>query len=461
MKAIIVIPADEIQLLKYQVFLENTKNIVESHLDTNNMELYNKFSPYRQKQIDYQFVSDLEKTSEIDFPKFSKEQLNSVPDVIEVFGTYKVSDYEKALLLLGEEIKLVSENYGVEKSFILNDNKIFLYDDLIGIGDNINSPLRDDNTFFINAQQILTKILIIMENNPNEVDVKGVMRPLQVNDPVMVQQGNTHFTGKIDKINEDGSTTIKVNNNREVKELTITKDEFNSIKPLFILDKDEKMVYTKFTYDEVIKALNSSEDVKTNFEKGKTPIMGLMLGNKSDVIAFDKKIDDKMAPVEGRLEVKRNSNGQPVLSSDIKFKELNLERPIYGKNFDAAQIDKLKTTGELGLVEGFKSKEGKEFNLWVSLDKELNKVVTKRETDIYIGQIFGVTTNTEQQEKLKSGQGVVLPLKNGKEYYFSVSAATKNANGLKSFTADKAKEFGLIPKQEEEKKNTKSKGMKI
>ena len=301
-----------------------------------------------------------------------------------------------------------------------------------------------------------------METNVNDLEVKGVTRPLQVNDPVVVQQNNAHYTGKIEKINEDGSSTIKVFNNREVKELTISNEDFNSIKPLFILDKEGKMVYTKFTYDEVTKALNSSEEIKTKFEKGNNPIMGLMLGNKSDVIPFEKKIDDKLAPVEGRLEIRRNENGEPVLSSDVKFKELNLERPVYGKTFDAGQLEKLNTTGELGLVEGFKTNSGKEFSLWVSVDKELNKVVTKRENDVYIGQIFGVNTTEEQKATLKKGEGIVLPLKNGSEYYFSVSAATKNANGLKSFTADKAKEFGLIPKeQKEEKKNTKTRGLKV
>jgi hypothetical protein len=310
-----------------------------------------------------------------------------------------------------------------------------------------------------------------METNANDLEVKGVTRPLQVNDPVTFQQGDTTYTGKIERVEDDGATVLKIFNNREVKELTVEPADFNSIKPLFILDKDEKMVYTKFTYDEVTAALNSADDIKTKFEKGNNPIMGLMLGNKSDVIPFEKKIVDKtndgievnkMVPVEGRLEMRRNQNGQAVLSSDVKFNELNLERPIYGKTFDAGQIEKLKTTGELGLVEGFKSNTGKEFSLWVSLDKDLNKVVTKRENDVYIGQIFGVNTSEEQKAALKKGEGIVLPLKNGTEYYFSVSAATKNANGLKSFTAEKAKEYGLIPKeQKEEKKNTKTRGLKV
>ena len=132
-----------------------------------------------------------------------------------------------------------------------------------------------------------------METNANDLEVKGLTRPLQVNDPVTFQQGDTTYTGKIERVEDGGATILKIFNNREVKELTVEPADFNSIKPLFILDKDEKMVYTKFTYDEVTAALNSSDDIKTKFEKGNNPIMGLMLGNKSDVIPFEKKIVDK------------------------------------------------------------------------------------------------------------------------------------------------------------------------
>lgn len=474
MEPIVIIPATDFQKKQYELFNQNQIQIIKREVDSQLDDFYSKLSPSQQKENDSYFMDLLEENRNRYYPVLSEKQLEAIPSKIEIDGDYTLSNSDKELLLLEGIVTIASDTYNVEKDFVLNNNnQISIFDDFSQAIENRNSPLDVKNVTFKNKPNIIEfnkdltnkynfKTLIIMENNPNELDVKGVSRPLQVNDPVLYVQDNIHhYTGKIDKFNEDGSTSIKVYNSKEVKDLVVAQEDFNKMQPLFILDKDQKMVYTKFTYEEVTKALNSSEDVKTNFEKGKTPIMALMLGNKSDVIPFDKKIDDKMAPVEGRLEVKRNSNGQPVLSSDIKFKELNLERPIYGKTFDAAQIDKLKTTGELGLVEGFKSKEGKEFNLWVSLDKELNKVVTKRENDVYIGQIFGVNTTEEQKAQLKSGQGVVLPLKNGNEYYFAVSAATKSANGLKSFTADKAKEFGLIPKQEEEKKNTKSKGMKV
>ena len=187
-----------------------------------------------------------------------------------------------------------------------------------------------------------------------------------------------------------------------------------------------------------------------------------MLGNKTDVIAFEKKIEDKMAPVEGRLELKRMPNsGMAYLDSNVKFKELDLDRPIYGLKLNEEQKNQLKKTGELGLVQGFKTKEGKDFNLWVSLDSKLNKVVTARENDIYIDKIFGVVPTDEQKNKIKSGEGALLEIKD-KKYFIQASAATTKADGIKSFTEEKAKEFKLIPEdKKEEKKNSKAKGMKV
>ena len=177
---------------------------------------------------------------------------------------------------------------------------------------------------------------------------------------------------------------------------------------------------------------------------------------------FEKKIEDKMAPVDGRLEMRRKqTTGEPYVFSDVKFKELNLERPIYGLKLDENQKNKLEKTGELGLVSGFKTTEGKDYNLWVSLDTKLNKVVTKRENDIYIDKIFGATPTEEQKNKIKSGEGALIEIKD-KKYFIQASAATTKVDGLKSYTEEKAKEFKLISEDtKEEKKNSKTKGMKV
>jgi hypothetical protein len=297
------------------------------------------------------------------------------------------------------------------------------------------------------------------DQDVNEIEVKGVTRPLQVNDPVAYVKDNVHYQGKIKEFDKEGNTELLIYNSKDVKSLIVPKGE--KIEPLFILDKDQKMVYLKFTYDDVKSALSNKSDVKVNFSEDKNYIFNLMLGNKTDVISIEKNIDGTLKPTEGRLQMKRmEENKLPYVHADVKFKELNLERPIYGKVLDAEQKQKLQKTGELGLVQGFKSGAGQEFNLWVSLDKGLNKVVTARENDIYIGKIFGVTPNEKQLQELKSGNGTILEIK-GKNYFIQPSAASSKADGIKSYTEEKAKELKLIQEAKEEKKNEKSKGIKL
>ena len=297
------------------------------------------------------------------------------------------------------------------------------------------------------------------DQNVNEIEVKGVTRPLQVNDPVAYVKDNVHYQGKIKEFDKEGNTELLIYNSKDVKSLIVPKGE--KIEPLFILDKDQKMVYLKFTYDDVKSALSNKTDVKVNFAEDKNYIFNLMLGNKTDVISIEKNIDGTLKPTEGRLQMKRMEESKlPYVHADVKFKELNLERPIYGKVLDVEQKQKLQKTGELGLVQGFKSGEGKEFNLWVSLDKGLNKVVTARENDIYIGKIFGVSPSEKQLQELKSGNGTIIEIK-GKNYFIQPSAASSKADGIKSYTEEKAKELKLITEEKEEKKNDKSKGVKL
>ena len=292
-----------------------------------------------------------------------------------------------------------------------------------------------------------------------EIEVKGNTRPLQVNDPVLFVKDNIHYKGKIESFEKNGDTKLIINNIKDLKELIVPKGA--EIEPLFSIDKNEKMVYLKYSYSEVAAALSNKSEIKANFPEEKNPFFNLMLGNKTEVLKFEKKIDDKMALVEGRLQIKKMKDTQmPYLSADVKFKELNLDRPIYGKSLDVEQKERLLKTGELGLVGGFKTAKGDEYSLWVSLDSKLNKVVTARENDIYIGKFFGVTPNEKQLQEIKSGVGTIIEV-NNKNYFMQASAATTKADGIKSYTEEKAREFKLIPEQKEEKKNDKSKGLKM
>lgn len=143
---------------------------------------------------------------------------------------------------------------------------------------------------------------------------------------------------------------------------------------------------------------------------------------------------------------------------------MNLDLAVYGLKLDETQKKQLQEKGELGLVSGFKAGE-KDFSLWVGLDKQLNKVVTRREKDIYIDKIFGVQLDSKQVEALKKGEGAVITTKNNKELFIRVMAGGTTADGLGVYKKEKAVELNLLKAdnktENQEKKNSKSKGPKI
>lgn len=438
---VLIVTATIEQKEQYQIYIEREKEIALDFANSINTD---------------QFLDATYENYEVNFPQFSKEQLDSFPDSID---GYKFSPLEKILVLLDqfEQIKLYDQGktFFIDKDNFLKQMSMHNDKDLI-------SDVNKSQTLF-KSQEILTPLInikIMKNQNVNEFEVKGLERPLKVGDPVAYSKDGKHLQGKVESFGDSGETNLKIYNSKELKDLTVPAGE--KIEPLFVLDKNEKMVYLKFTYEEVKQALKNTPDFSVKLEKEKNPLFTLMLGNKTEVIPFEKKIEDKMASVDGRLEMRRKqTTGEPYVFSDVKFKELNLERPIYGLKLDENQKNKLEKTGELGLVSGFKTTEGKDYNLWVSLDTKLNKVVTKRENDIYIDKIFGATPTEEQKNKIKSGEGALIEIKD-KKYFIQASAATTKVDGLKSYTEEKAKEFKLISEDtKEEKKNSKTKGMKV
>lgn len=294
----------------------------------------------------------------------------------------------------------------------------------------------------------------------NELEVKGVSRPIQKKDAVAYVKDSFRYQGRVQSIRENGDMELKIYNSKDIKSLIVPKGE--AIEPMFYINKEQKTVEIKFTYEEVSNALSSNKDLRVDSEAVKKQFTNLRLGNKTAVLPFQKTIEDNLAPVEGRLEMKRDyKTGAAFIDSDVKFKELNLDRPIYGKSLDEAQKEQLKKTGELGLVDGFRKADGSgEYKLWVALDASLNKVITARENEIYVNKIFGVTLNENQLQDVRSGKGTLLEV-NGKNWFFQPSAAATQSNRIKSFTEEKAREFKLIPEEKQEKKNDKSKGVRL
>ena len=256
-------------------------------------------------------------------------------------------------------------------------------------------------------------------------------------------------------------------NNGEI-ELNTTKGivraPFDSrIEPLFLNDSQNKKTHIEYGVNETITLLDQKKlGMHENyFENRMYDFTNLLKGNKTSILPFEKGNEKE----EGKLQIIKNFEGKPVVSLELKKPKLNIDAAYiqYGTDhfkLNQEQKEQLKKTGELGLVNLTSNVTNKESKLWVSIDKELNSIVTQKSEAIAINKIFGTSTTEEQKNKLKSGEGVLLDIK-GKNYFIIASAASKNSDGLRIFHETKARELNLIPNKNLDQFDVKKTGIKI
>lgn len=310
------------------------------------------------------------------------------------------------------------------------------------------------------SKQEAIKDAIDQNSNPSEY-VKG--------DPVVYYQDSYRFVGKIENLYQENNVAkleIKLRDDSTIK----VKANDPYLQPLFFKNNQNgSKTYLRFSYQEVSNLLKQQGLFNIDYNAlGKKNFNQLMLGGKTSVIK-DVQLEKKngqgpkeVFTVDGRFKlITRNNNVR--VHFDTKIRELKIPEKMYLRKFSPEELEKLKSTKELGLVEGFTNKEtGEVFKAWVSIDNELNKVVTMPEKAVYIDKYYGQALSKEQKETLKRGEGVVLEFdkksKPGEKYkqYISVSAASTSRDGIKSMSEKKAKELNLV-KEESQKKNKRAK----
>ena len=304
------------------------------------------------------------------------------------------------------------------------------------------------------------------------VDVSTNERQYVKNDPIVYHAAGAHLTGKVsDVFQENGVTKLHVEPHLKSGSFITVKANDPNLEPLFFVNRQTgKKTHTKFGYQELKNMINQGELFGltwSELQKNSNANNALMLGNRTEVIEnlqFEKKRTDQAQESTekfskaGRLELRRGKNGKPFVHAEFQHRELNLDAPLYGRQFTADEKERLKTSGELGLVTGFVNKQtGEVFNAWVGLDTKLNKVVTRRENDIYLDRIFGVQLTDKQKNELKSGNGTIIEFTkkatNEKhQVYVQASASTTRAEGTRTYNLDKAKELGILPEKKNEKR---------
>ena len=326
----------------------------------------------------------------------------------------------------------------------------------------IESYFKDvvyDRFNVLKAQEnIAQKIDVYNVNKEGYVSFETVQKPLEIGDKInlLTKSGDLYTKGEVKNINNG---EIELNTTKG-----IVRAPFDSrIEPLFLSDSQNKKIHIEYGVNETITLLDQRKlGMHENyFANRMDDFTNLLKGNKTSILPFEKGNEKE----EGKLQIIKNVEGKPVVSLELKKPKLNIDAAYiqYGTDdfkLNLEQKEQLKKTGELGLVNLTSNVTNKESKLWVSIDKELNTIVTKKSEAIAINKIFGTSTTEEQKNKLKSGEGVLLDIK-GKNYFIIASAASKNSDGLRIFHETKARELNLIPNKNLDQFDVKKTGIKI
>lgn len=378
-------------------------------------------------------------------------------EAIENYISKELPDYkykEKSLSQVLNTNGISTESLPPIKPFEVDCLNILLNDVTRILADN-NKETKDlkEQPPILNVYQV---------NTDGQVYFKTLQKNLEVGDRInlLTKDGDLYSKGKVTHISK-GEIQLGTDTG-------IIIAPFNSrIEPLFLNNSQNKKIDIKYAVDETIKLLDILLDQKkinlheNYFGSGNrmNDFMELLKGNKTSILPFDN------GQAEGKLQILENFDGKLFASIDLKSPLLNIQSQLvkYGNEtfiLNNEQKEKLKKTGELGLVNLTNSNTNKDSKLWVSVDKELNKIVTQKNDAIKINNIFGTIPTEEQKKILRSGEGVLLEIK-GSSYFIIASAASKNSDGLRHFTESKAREFQLIPSKNIENSNDKTKGMKF
>lgn len=251
----------------------------------------------------------------------------------------------------------------------------------------------------------------------------------------------------------------------EIKPFKV-KTTNNNFHSLTFKPNEGKYKFMSFSFKEVgdfFKDPSKSFGLDYNAAKNAKIFLPLALGNRTKVIdqlqiktkATEEK-PSKVIDFSGRLEIKWNKSYGYQLKADEKHRlkvgddgvgRLNLDKSIYSYKLDDSEKkqiqeafeNKNETAYDIGLkkIELVDPGTGEveEFNVYIALDPDLQKLITRSEKSINIDKVFGVVTTDKQKEELKKGKYV--------EVDFKAKNSTKTEKRIIKIAASSTRKDGI------------------
>jgi hypothetical protein len=345
-----------------------------------------------------------------DFPQFSQDQLNSVPDIID---GVPVNDYEKKMILLGSFEYSASSNWSSTFSLDQDNNLVTTYHDI----DANKEPF--EVTRHISKEEV-------MYVNQNDLELtKGNNEKLSAN-PLQNEQLENLAQKMNNYYDQVGESMWNFNHKegKEILEFALYLKEFPETVSNMVLDylnveaphKPDLRDYDDSDrgndlYDAALEKYNSKELTEYNYNMKNFEAYFNSKG--LDINKIPENLSDKA----NYLNILINDVTK-ILSEnikDLKNETVKLESPKH------AQLS--------------------------------------TESNLSIDNIYGFTPTDQQKKDLENGKGITGEIQ-GKNYFIQLSAQEKNKGSLQILSIEKAKEFNLLTEVNHNQKNIKHTGLR-
>lgn len=330
-----------------------------------------------------------------DFPIFSKEQLNSVPDIV---SEVPLNEYEKKMILLNDFEYSASSNWSTTFSLDKDNYLISKYHDV-----------DQNNEVFESVKNIYKSDVLYIPRNEIELNQNEIEKVTSI------AFDKDQFQSLADKLNkyyeQAGESMWNFNHNegKEILEFTLKLKDFpDNVK------------------NNVMDYLNLESPIKPDFRDYSDNIYD---GDR----LFDEAIENYISKELPEFNYKSKNLSDQLLKQGFDTESIPQVRSLEPNYLNILLIDVTRILSEI-------RKDLQNENVKLETQKH---VPLSTESNLSIDNIYGFKPTEQQKEELNNGKGITGEIQ-GRSYFIMLSTQEKNKGTLQILSLEKAKEFNLL-----------------